>query len=119
MPKVQTENLENKYNSLNPDPTSWEKAKFVRNNRVQLLSHQPTASVWSTRTNATLAAACYWLVSNIPCKVSLWCHMQETKTALQNPTVFLKYISSDILAPNFYNTKYSHSCDQMQARIYL
>ena len=27
MPKVQTENLENKYNSLYPDPTSWGKGQ--------------------------------------------------------------------------------------------
>jgi hypothetical protein len=44
---------------------------------------------------------------------------KKPMTALQNPTVFFKYISSHILAPNFYNAKYSHDCDQMQARIYL
>lgn len=50
MPKAQHENLENKYNSLYPDPTSWEKAKSVGNKRVQPLSQQPTASL-SARTN--------------------------------------------------------------------
>lgn len=87
MPKAQNENLENKYNSLYPDPTSWAKAKSVGNKRVQLLSHQPTASLRHTdKPTLRQQLAIGWYLTfmakyhyDVTCK--------RPMTALQNPTV--------------------------------
>ena len=47
-----------------------EKAKYMRKNGIQLLSHQPTASVKYIKTQSQ-AVPFYWLVSSIPHKSSV------------------------------------------------
>ena len=119
MPKVQTENLENKYNSLYPDPTSWGKGQVCgKQQSPNALPPTNCLSEAQEQTQPRQQLAIVWYLTflakshyDVTCK--------RTMTALQNPTVFLKYISFHILVPNIYNAKYSHGCDQMQTRIYL
>ena len=112
-PKLKTQ----KTNSLYRDPTSCEKAQ-VCGKQLSLTALPPTNCLSEAQGQTQpQAAACYWCWLpkshyDVTCK--------RPMTALENPTVvFFLFISSHFLAPNFYNAKYSHGCDQMQTRIYL
>ena len=68
MTKAQIENLEN---SLCPDPASLEKGQ-VCGKQLSPTALPPTNRLSEAQGQTQpQAATCYWLVSNIPCKVSL------------------------------------------------
>ena len=88
MPKVQTENLENKYNSLYPDPTSWEKGQVC--GKQQSLSALPPSNCLSeaqgqTQPRQQLAIGWYpTFLAKSPYDVTC----KRPMAALENPTVF-------------------------------
>ena len=120
MPKVQTENLENKYNSLNPDPTSWGKGQVCEKQQSSTALPPTNCLCLKHKDKRNLGSSLLLVgIQHSLQSLLMMSHARDQWQLLKTPQYFFKYISSHILAPNFYNAKYSHSCDQMQARIYL